>query len=321
MNNNVATQSLTALNIRPWILAARPKTLPAGIAPVILGSALAFYAGAFQWTPTILCLLFSLLVQISCNYANDYYDHINGVDTKERIGFPRMVNSGLIPPKSMKTAAYLILTLALLAGSGLIFYGGWWLLLVGAISAICAIAYTGGPYPIGYYGLGDLFVFIFYGLVAVLFTFYVQTNFFSKEVFLVASGCGLLAANIRLVNDLRDRQTDAKAGKKTSAVRFGPLFCYTQYFFSNLCAMVFIPILLFMEFNFSGWIILSTVILLPALRAHWDLMHANGEQYNKLLERTAKILLSYAVILSVGIVLSTNPKILALNNILLDLRP
>lgn len=305
MHNTTQLDSSRKFNIRPWILAARPKTLPAGLAPVILGSALAFSVGAFQWLPAILCLLFSILVQIGCNYANDYYDYRNGVDTKERIGFARMVNSGLIAPEAMKRAAYLILALALVVGSGLIYYGGWWLLVVGITSVVCAVAYTGGPYPIGYYGLGDLFVFIFYGLVAVVFTFYVQANYFTKEAFIVAAGCGLMAANIRLVNDLRDRETDAKAGKKTSAVRFGPFFCYVQYFFSNLCAVVFVPVLLIMEFNFSRWTLLSSLLLIPALFAHADLMRAEtGEQYNKLLERTAKILLSYAVLLSVGIVLS-----------------
>lgn len=314
-----AIQSTAAINISPWVLAARPKTLPAGIAPVILGSALAFSTGAFQWIPMILCLLFSVLVQIGCNYANDYYDHVNGVDTKERIGFPRMVNSGLIAPKMMRKVAYCILFLALVAGSGLIYYGGWWLTLVGLLSVVCAIGYTAGPFPIGYHGFGDIFVFIFYGLVAVAFTFYVQTNFFSKEVFLVASACGLLAANIRLVNDLRDRDTDAKAGKKTSAVRFGPFFCYVQYFFSNLCAMVFVPALLIVEFNFSGWTALAILTILPGLRAHLDLMRAKtGDEYNKLLERTAKILLAYAILLSVGIVLSTSPDVLILREVLVS---
>lgn len=312
MNTGIEHEFLPKANISPWILAARPKTLPAGVAPVILGSALAFSVGSFQWIPAILCLLFSVLVQIGCNYANDYYDDRNGVDTKERVGFARMVNSGLIAPNAMKNAAYFVLALASLVGSGLIYYGGWGLMLVGIASVVCAIAYTAGPCPIGYYGLGDLFVFIFYGLVAVVFTFYVQANYFANEVVIVAAGCGLLAANIRLVNDLRDRETDAKAGKKTSAVRFGPFFCYVQYFFSNLCAMIFIPIVLVMEFNFSRWTMLSALILIPALFAHRDLMHAKkGDQYNKLLERTAKMLLAYAVMLAVGIVLSTSSDLLA----------
>lgn len=315
MNNNIGCGFLTPIDIRPWILAARPKTLTAGIAPIILGSALAFHDGIFQWTPVILCLLFSFLVQVGCNYANDYYDHINGVDTEERIGFPRMVSSGLIAPDLMKKGAYLILGFALVIGSGLIYYGGWWLVFVGLISVTCAIAYTAGPYPIGYYGLGDLFVFVFYGLVAVLITFYVQTNYFSKEAFWVAAGCGLLAANIRLVNDLRDRETDAKGGKKTSAIRFGVKFCYIQYFFSILFAMVFIPILLIMEFNFSKWILLAILTIIPALHAHRDLMYAKtGPEYNKLLERTAKILLGYAVMLSVGIVLSTSLEVFVMKN-------
>lgn len=296
---------LTEFKLVPWVLAARPKTLFAGIAPVILGSALAFQVGVFQVIPAILCLLFSLLVQIGCNYANDYYDHVHGVDTKERIGFVRMVNTGQIAPEAMKLAVFFVLSIAFLVGCGLIYYGGWWLLIVGMISIICAVAYTGGPYPLGYYGLGDIFVFIFYGLVAVMFTFYVQANYFSASALWVAVGCGCLAANIRLVNDTRDKETDAKAGKKTSAVRFGYKFCYIQYIASTYIAYCIVPLVLVGKLGFSGWSLLPLLLALFSTNITNDFMKAKtGPVFNDLLVKSAKMLLAYAVVLSIGIVLS-----------------
>lgn len=300
---------LTRSHLLPWVLATRPKTLYAGIAPVILGSALALQAGSFQLIPAILCLLFSFLVQIGCNYANDYYDFVNGVDTKERIGFKRMVSSGVIAPKSMKLATFLVLLVAFFIGCGLIRYGGWELLLVGGMSIACAIAYTGGPFPLGYYGLGDIFVFIFYGLIAVMFTFYVQANYFSTSAFWVAVGCGCLAANIRLVNDVRDKETDSKAGKKTSVVRFGYKFCYMQYITSTFIACCLVPLILVTKFNFNMWIFLPTLLIVMYIRIIVNLMNAQtntrmGESYNALLAQSAKMLFLYAVLLSVGIFLN-----------------
>lgn len=296
---------LTELKISRWIVAARPKTLPAGMAPVILGSALAMQSGAFQIIPSILCLLFSLLVQIGCNYANDYYDYMNGVDTEERIGFARMVSTGQIAPKSMQQAAFLVLLIAFVMGCGLIYYGGWWLLSIGLISIICAVAYTGGPFPLGYYGLGDLFVFIFYGLVAVMFTFYVQTHYFSASALWVGIGCGFLAANIRLVNDTRDKDTDAKAGKKTSAVRFGYKFCHLQYVVSTFIAYCVVPFILATQLGFNRWVLLPLLVALFSVRITYDFLRAKtGLVYNDLLAKSAKILLAYAVVLSIGIVLN-----------------
>lgn len=300
MMQKQSCQSLKPISIKPWFLAARPKTLVAGMAPVMLGSALAFHFESFQLIPAILALLFSLLVQIGCNYANDYYDFIKGVDTQERIGFPRMVNEGLIEPLAMKKAAYLVLAAAFAVGSGLIFYGGWWLLLVGITSVTCAIAYTAGPYPIGYNGLGDVFVFIFYGLVATVFTFYVQTNYLTSEVFLIAAGCGALAVNIRLVNDIRDRQTDAKAGKKTAAVRFGLTYCYIQYAFCALIGLALVPIMLVLKYNFNKWTALCALITLPAALTLKKLTTCKtGKDYNKLLEKTAKLLFFNSLALSI----------------------
>lgn len=295
---------LKKFSLASWILAARPKTLYAGISPVILGSALAFQAGHFQIIPAILCLLFSFLVQIGCNFANDYYDYVNGVDTEERIGFKRMVSSGQIAPKDMKLATFLVLSLAFFVGFGLIHYGGWGLLPVGALCLACAVLYTSGPFPLGYYGLGDIFVFIFYGLVAVMFTFYVQTNYFSMTAFWVAVSCGALAANIRLINDVRDRETDARAGKKTSVVRFGYKFCYIQYIVSLMIACCVTPLMLFFGLGFNLWILVPMVLIPIFVRIVKDFINAQtGTTYNELLARSAKMLFVYALLLSASILL------------------
>lgn len=302
---NIAQKSQIEFSSKftPWLLAARPKTLPAAVSPVLLGCSLAYNVGLFQWVPAILCLLFALLIQIGCNYANDYYDFIKGVDTKERIGIKRAVFSGWIKSDHMKRGMIVVLTAALLVGSGLIFYGGLWLIVVGLASVICAVAYTAGPYPIGYNGFGDIFVFIFFGLIAVLFTFYVQAGYFSIASFWVAVSCGLLAANIRVVNDIRDKETDAAAGKKTWAVRFGRSFCYQQYLVSFGMAIATPLVLLTLGMHF--WVLLPILVAPLGLNLTVQLFNANaGQVYDNLLAKTAQLLLLYSILLSIGIILS-----------------
>ena len=212
-----------------WAAAMRPRTLPAAIAPVIAGSALAWRAGAFSAAASLLCLAFALLVQIGANFANDYYDYCHGADTHERVGPVRAVAAGLVPPAAMKCAMWLTFGLAFVTGSALVAWGGWWLVAVGAASIACAIAYTGGPYPLGYHGLGDVFVFIFFGLVAVGFTFYVQAGRITIASLVTGAAVGALAANILLVNNYRDAATDANAGKRTVVVRFGRRYARGQF--------------------------------------------------------------------------------------------
>ncbi|MEG1574937.1 MAG: 1,4-dihydroxy-2-naphthoate octaprenyltransferase, partial [Bacteroidales bacterium] len=160
--------------IKDWFLAARPKTLLVGVAPVLTGSALAYSFGRFNWIPAMICLVFALLAQISSNFINDYYDFKKGTDREDRVGPERAVAAGKITPRAMLRATVITILLALLIGSSLICYGGWWLIPVGALVAIFAFAYSGGPYPLSYHGLGDVAVLIFYGVVPVTFTYYVQ---------------------------------------------------------------------------------------------------------------------------------------------------
>lgn len=210
--------------MKNWILAARPKTLPAAVTPVLLGSALAAAQGHFQPLPALLCLSFALLVQVATNFANDYFDARSGADNERRLGPTRAVASGLISAKAMWRATLLVLALALVVGCGLIPFGGWWLVGVGVASLICAVAYTGGPYPLGYHGWGDVFVVLFFGFVAVMMTFYVQAGHFSGLSTILGLGCGLIINNLLVVNNYRDHKTDAEAGKRTVIVRFGRRF-------------------------------------------------------------------------------------------------
>lgn len=196
---------------------------------MLVGSALAWREHAFKAPAALACLGFALLVQIGANFANDYYDFIKGADTAERVGPRRAVASGLVAPAVMRVAMWLVFALAFVVGLTLLRYGGWPLLVVGVVSIVSGVVYTGGPFPLGYHGLGDVFVFIFFGLVAVAVTFFVQTGHVSTEAWMAGAAIGALSANILLVNNYRDAETDAKAGKRTLVVRFGKSFGRVQF--------------------------------------------------------------------------------------------
>jgi 1,4-dihydroxy-2-naphthoate octaprenyltransferase len=204
-----------------WLEATRPKTLPAAVAPVLVGSALAWRAGVFKPGAAAACLGFALLVQVGTNFANDYYDARKGADTAERVGPRRAVASGLVKPETMRAAMWAVFAAAFCVGLTLLAYGGWPLLVVGVASILCGVAYTGGPYPLAYHGLGDVFVFFFFGLVAVGATEFVQSGALSAAALVGGVGVGALATNILVANNYRDVETDAKANKRTLLVRWG----------------------------------------------------------------------------------------------------
>ena len=286
---------------RIWLEAARLRTLPAAIIPVMVGTALAMAHGHANYGKAGICLAFALLVQIGTNFANDYFDFVKGADTAARVGPRRAVAAGLISPKTMLAATAVVLAAAFLVGLLLVREGGWPLLFIGVVSIVCAIAYTGGPFPLGYNGLGDLFVFIFFGLVAVETTFCVQVGYVATDVTSCAAAIGLLAANILVANNYRDMETDAVAGKKTLVVRFGRKFAVWQYALSVTFALL-CPAGLFL----SGY---RWPVLLPLLFAPWaakltrrlSQSRAPVEQ-NALLGATAKFLAAFGILLSVGIV-------------------
>ena len=211
----------TVTPTQAWVLASRPKTLPAAVSPVVVGAALAAADGRFVVGPALACLAAALLLQIGSNLANDYFDHIKGADTAERIGPLRVTAGGLLSPATVRNGMIAVFGLAALIGVYLILVGGWPILLVGVAAIAAAVAYTGGPKPFGYMGLGDIAVFVFFGLVAVVGTYYVQALTITPASIIASLPMGALITAILVVNNLRDIDTDRQAGKHTLAVRFG----------------------------------------------------------------------------------------------------
>lgn len=289
---------------RIWFAASRPRTLPAAIAPVLAGSALAWHDGRFNPLAALVCGAFALLIQIGTNFANDYYDFVKGADTAERVGPKRAVAAGWVTPATMRLAMILVFAAAFLVGLSLLRFGGWPLLVVGVTSILCGVAYTGGPYPLGYNGLGDVFVFVFFGLVAVCATYFVQAGAISAAAVLIAAGIGVLAANILLVNNYRDVETDTKAGKRTLVVRLGRKAARAQFGLSLIVALV-LPIVLLVAFEFKIWILLPVVLAPLAWKHAVRLKTSNSpRELIVLLGDTGKLLALYSILLSAGIVLS-----------------
>lgn len=207
--------------IKCWIEAIRLRTLPVSSAGVVLATGYAIHYGSFRWLPAALCFIFALLAQIASNFANEYYDFKNGSDKKGREGFRRGVTEGDISPQAMKTATFLTLVLAGIVGCCLIPFGGWKLVPIGIAIAVFALAYSAGPFPLSRVGLGDVAVLIFFGLVPVCLTFYIQTGYIPGEVVMASIAVGLLGTNVLIVNNYRDMEDDREAGKRTTVVRFG----------------------------------------------------------------------------------------------------
>lgn len=289
-----------------FFFAARPKTLPAALAPVLLGSACAAAAGGFRAVPAALAALFALFAQIASNLANDRGDFLRGTDKADRAGFARATASGWLSPREVAAGTLVALALAALSGSGLIFYGGAAMIAVGAISLLACLAYTSGPFPLSYHGLGDVFVVVFFGFVAVAFTCYVQAGTFPPFLWTTALACGLGADNILIVNNIRDRATDERSGKRTTVVRFGEAWARKLFVF-NFAVIFLSPLALRFAFGFDALTVLLPMILLPIpigeilknLREIRD-----PRECNPLLAKVAGTLLLYAASQSVGLFLS-----------------
>ncbi len=215
--------------ISAWIMAIRPRTLSAAAAPVLVGTGFAAGHGVLSVMPATAALVGALLIQITTNLANDYYDFVRGGDTEERVGPVRVTQAGLIDPASVRNGMFVTLGLALVVGSYLVWIGGWPIVVIGIASLICAVAYTGGPFPLAYHGLGDVFVFVFFGLVAVGGTYWVQALDFPSDLLLAGAGVGALNTAILVANNLRDIDSDAAVGKRTLAVRIGRTGTRVQY--------------------------------------------------------------------------------------------
>lgn len=286
-----------------WISAMRPKTLAAAFVPVLIGGSLAYSHDSFLVMPTLAALLCAFLIQIGTNFANDYYDHKKGADTNKRIGFVRATSAGLIAPEAMLRATILTMAAAFVLGLYLVWHGGWVILLIGVLSIIFGILYTGGPYPLGYNGLGDVFVFLFFGFIAVMGTYYINTFEWSAQAFWASITAGALCTNILVVNNLRDVEEDRQTGKRTLGVLFGEKALKIEY--GLMLALAFaIPPHFWVQEGFGWQVLLPMVLLLPAaVLYHNVLIVPDKRALNKTLEQTAQFMAAFGIFFSVGLVL------------------
>ncbi len=285
-------------------MAARPRTLPAAVAPVLVGTALAGYAGVFHWLRFVAALLGAILIQVGTNLSNDYSDARRGADTEDRLGPVRVTAGGLVPPRQVLIATYLTFGLAFLVGIYLVVVAGWQLLLVGIASILAGVAYTGGPKPYGYEGLGEVFVFLFFGVVAVAGSYFVQVRSLSWEAFALSVPVGLLAAAILVVNNVRDIDSDRRAGKRTSAVRLGRERTRTIFAVVIYLAFLLTPIT-WLFGPVQAWVMLPWLTLglaVPLVRL--VRAHADGPSLNQALARTGMLQLAFCALLSAGLLLS-----------------
>lgn len=295
-------EAATPSKLRIWVMASRPRTLPAAIVPVAVGSAIAWADRAFALGPCLAALLGACLIQIGTNFANDYFDAIKGADTEERLGPTRVTQAGLVSPRSVWRATLVAFGLASLVGLYLVWVGGWPVLAIGVLSILSGLAYTGGPFPLGYNGLGDVFVFVFFGLVAVLGTYWVQAHALSPLAFWLSVPVGLLATAILAVNNLRDAPTDAKVGKRTLAVRFGPAFARYEYL--ALMAIAFaIPMGLVLTERLGPGAMLPLLAMPMAVRQVRAVFTRTGAALNQTLGDTGKVMMAFGFLLGLGLVL------------------
>ena len=289
---------------RIWLMAARPRTLPAAVAPVLVGTALAWTGGTFKFLTFLAALIGALFIQVGTNLSNDYSDARRGADTEDRLGPVRVTAGGLVPPRQVLIATYVAFGVAVLAGTYLIATAGWELLLVGAASILAGVLYTGGPRPYGYEGLGEVFVFLFFGIVAVAGSCFAQTEELDWEALVLAVPVGLLASAILVVNNVRDLETDRRAGKRTLAVRLGRERARGLFVVMVAGAFASAP-LPWLLGSLSPWLLLSWLAIplaLPLVRVVRT--RADGPSLNAALAATGRLQLSFCVLLSAGLLAS-----------------
>ena len=284
--------------IKIWIECARLRTLPVSVAGVITAPGFALFHHRFSWVPALLCFAFAVLAQVVSNFANEYYDFKRGADKKGRVGPRRGVTEGDITPAQLRNATFATLAVACACGLGLIPYGGWWLVPVGALIGIFAFAYSAGPFPLSYHGLGDVAVLIFFGIVPVNLAFYVQAGYFDPLTMLASVSVGLMGVNVLIVNNYRDVDDDREAMKRTTVVIFGRRAASTGYLFNGFIAISLLSPL---------WVIVPLwVAAIPALylvihTVAWrKLTRSEGAALNPLLGATARNMLIFAILLIVA---------------------
>jgi 1,4-dihydroxy-2-naphthoate octaprenyltransferase len=291
----------TPSTISLWLEAARLRTLPAAIIPVATGITLAAIDGFSNSFIAIVTVITAILIQIGTNFANEYYDYLKGADTDDRIGFLRATSAGLIAPKTMKWAMMGTMIVAFFIGLILVWHGGWIILAIGILSLLFGYAYTGGPFPLAYNGLGDLFVMIFFGIIAVNGTYFLMTTGISYPVFIASLSCGALATNILVVNNLRDTDTDRKVDKRTLGVMFGDNFLRLEYSILLLIACSVPPHFYAQEgFNVAIFLpFLSLPLAIITLRSVW--FDYDKRMLNGTLIRTAAFMTVYGFLFCIGL--------------------
>jgi len=297
-------QSLNNLTSKTnaWILASRPRTLAAAIVPVVVGSAIAINDFKFNALAALIALLCSLLIQIGTNFVNDLFDFLRGSDKADRVGPQRATVSGLLSVNEMKFGIYFSFGLSFLLGLYLIIHSGWFILIIGILSILAGIAYTAGPFPLAYNGLGDIAVFLFFGFVGTVGTYYVQANEFSAMAFWASVPVGALITNILVVNNYRDREEDSSNGKRTLIVIFGEKFGRFQYLFFMLISYSILFIVYF-TFKKEIFVFLPLLSLPLAVKLIRMIYTKRGSELNKTLELTAKLSALYGLLFAAGILL------------------
>lgn len=288
--------------VKAWIEAMRLRTLPVSIAGVIAGCGCAAFYGKFSLIPAAICFLFAIIAQIVSNFANEYYDYRNGLDRKGRDGFRRGVTEGDISPDAMKRAVYLLLFSDCLLGCSLIYFGGWWLIAIGAAIALFALLYSTGPYPLSHHGLGDIAVIIFFGFVPVCFTCYVQTGVWDwgSVSIPISFAIGMMGANVLIINNYRDADDDRAVGKHTSVVIFGRKTMRTVYLLFGLGATILVCLALWERIS-ALWLLAPASYLAVHVSLWRALGRLKGSALNPLLGLTAMTLLFFSIILAAAL--------------------
>jgi 1,4-dihydroxy-2-naphthoate polyprenyltransferase len=287
--------------LQSWILASRPKTLLASVVPVVTGTALAVSENKFVLLYSLIALVCSVLIQVGTNYVNDLYDFLNGADNAKRKGPERVLASGWIKVTEMKIASILVFLASFIFGLYLVYVSGTVVLIIGVLSIVAGIAYTAGPFPLAYNGLGDIFVFLFFGLVGTMGTYYVQAHNFSVLSFIASLPVGALITNILVVNNYRDIEEDRAAKKYTLAVIFGKSFTKFEYI-SFIFISFLVPLLLFLKYNFHFWIFLPYLSIPIAINLIRMLFQLDGKELNNTLELTAKFSALFGILFSIGLI-------------------
>ncbi|MDX2087229.1 MAG: 1,4-dihydroxy-2-naphthoate polyprenyltransferase [Kofleriaceae bacterium] len=293
----------TLPRIGTWIAAARLRTLPAAIVPVVVGTAVARACGHIAWGPALAALAGAIAIQTGTNFANDVFDAEKGADGPDRVGPLRVVSTGLVSTSAMKRAMVLAFAIAAAIGLYLVSVAGWPILAIGIASILSGIAYTGGPWPLGYHGLGDVFVLVFFGFVAVCATTYVQLDRVPALAVWASVPVGALATAILVVNNVRDRLGDARVGKRTLAVRFGRRAALVEYMVLLALAFVVPLVLCFEGLRTAALPLLLTP--LAVMRTTALIAAVTGPEHNRLLAATAQLLLLHGALFAAGIALGT----------------